>query len=172
MVGKPALQSGRMLPPEQTTVVSKTLARKLAVLLKDLGLPDKMLPTKTVCDLYDQVRRDGTALLSLQSTITRREREIAALKSGTPLEEYADIKLANSLLTTKFPVASSSKATAFAPAVPGAAVSTSSNQAAAAAAPGASSSNAANSTGSTAAPDGSLPAAPKKVFVTLKIISD
>ena len=166
MVGKPALQSSRMLPAEQTTVVSKTLSKKLAILLKDLGLPDKMLPTKTVCDLYDQVRRDGTALLSLQSAITRRERDIAALKSGSPLEEYSDIKLTSSLLTTKFPPVSSTKTT-FAPTAPG--LSSSNSQSASAASSSTSAGNTASSAGALAAslaPDNSaLPAVPKKVTI-------
>lgn len=53
--GKPALQSSRFVSADFTTNLSKNLLKKLSCLLKELGLPDKMLPTKTICDLYDQV---------------------------------------------------------------------------------------------------------------------
>jgi hypothetical protein len=56
MVGKPALQSSRLISAAYTTTLSKTLLKKLSCLLKDLGLPEKPLPTKRVCDLYEQVQ--------------------------------------------------------------------------------------------------------------------
>lgn len=156
-----------MLPPELTTIVSKTLSKKLSVLLKDLGLPDKMLPTKTVCDMYDQVRRDGTALMSLQNIITRRERDIAALKSGSPLDEYSDMKLPSSLLTTKFPPVSSKP---FASVALGTGSSGPNNQSSSAtgssgiSAGNGLSSNAATSVASGSLDNNALPPVPKKVI--------
>ena len=54
-MGKPALQSSRLIAAEYTTTMSKTLLKRLAVLLKDLGIPEKLLPTQAICDLYDKV---------------------------------------------------------------------------------------------------------------------
>ena len=108
MVGKPALQSSRLAAAEYTTAISKTLLKKVACLLTDLGAPVNPLPTARVCDLYDkvshmllylpgntvvmislcmclQVRRDAVGLLSLQSLIGKKEREIAALRAAGQL---------------------------------------------------------------------------------------
>ena len=35
--------------------LSKTLVRKMHVILRELGLPEVLTPTRAVCDLYDQV---------------------------------------------------------------------------------------------------------------------
>ena len=56
---KPCLQSSRILPMVETaaaTNISKTLINKMSVLLDDLGLPDNLIPTRNVCDLYDEVQ--------------------------------------------------------------------------------------------------------------------
>ena len=79
--GKPGLHSSRLLAAEYNTNLSKNLLKKLSCLLTELGLPDTLLPTKTICDLYDQVRRNGITLLSLQNVITKKEKEIAGLRT-------------------------------------------------------------------------------------------
>lgn len=79
--GKPGLHSSRLLAAEYNTNLSRNLLKKLSCLLKELGLPEKMLPTKTICDMYDQVRRNGITLLSLQNIISKKEKEIAGLRS-------------------------------------------------------------------------------------------
>jgi hypothetical protein len=40
---------------DSNTQLSKTLVRKMQVLLRELGLGDHLVPTRAVCDLYDQV---------------------------------------------------------------------------------------------------------------------
>ena len=57
MPGKPGLQSSRLISAEYTTNLSKNLLKKLACLLKEVGLPDKLFPSKAIADLYDQVSR-------------------------------------------------------------------------------------------------------------------
>jgi DNA methyltransferase 1-associated protein 1 len=79
--GRPALQSTRLQNTEQATALSKNLLKKMTCLLKELGVPDAPLATRAVCDTYDNVRRDAVALLSLQSTIQKKERELATLKA-------------------------------------------------------------------------------------------
>ena len=68
MVGRPALQSGRLLVAPATDdggALSASVAKKLAALMRELGVPEHPLPTKTVCDLFEQVCRDSALSCSL-----------------------------------------------------------------------------------------------------------
>ena len=49
-------------------------------LLREFGAPETPLPTRAVCDTYDDVKRDIVALLSLHNAIQRKEKEIATLR--------------------------------------------------------------------------------------------
>jgi len=84
---------------EEAMGLSKTLSKKLTVLLHDLGAPPAPLPTKAVCDLYDQVKNSALALLSIQSAIQKREKEIAALRGGV----QEGLFLPHSALVLPFP---------------------------------------------------------------------
>ena len=81
--GKPCLQSCRLYVSEQSLGLSKTLTKKLNCLFRDIGAPENPVPTRAICDLYDQVRHDAVALLSLQSTIAKKEKDLAALRAQT-----------------------------------------------------------------------------------------
>lgn len=69
--GFPYLQSGRLVAP--TSGVSKLLLKNMDTLLKEMNIPERPLPTKVVCDLYDSVRSDAIALLVLRKTALQKE---------------------------------------------------------------------------------------------------
>jgi hypothetical protein len=50
--------------------------KKVQLLLLEYDMPENPLPTRGVCDLVDIVRRDACALLGLQTTLTRKEKEV------------------------------------------------------------------------------------------------
>lgn len=52
-----------MIHPQAQTQLSKTLLRKMQCLLRELGLPETLMATRNVCDLYDQV--EFTPLIGL-----------------------------------------------------------------------------------------------------------
>ena len=55
--GLPSLQSSRLLAAEGGVGLSKALVKKMQVLVKELlAVPDKLLPTRSVCDMFDQVQ--------------------------------------------------------------------------------------------------------------------
>ena len=53
-------------------------------------MPENPLPTRTVCDLVDIVRRDACVLLGLQTSLAEKEKELAALKSQVKLQASPD----------------------------------------------------------------------------------
>ncbi len=79
--GRPSLQTLRLSVPDQPGTLSTTLLRKMVSLLKDLGVPERPIATRSVCDSMDTVRKQAITLLSLQNSITKREREIASLRT-------------------------------------------------------------------------------------------
>lgn len=113
--GRPCLQSARLaLHSEhnqaiQNPELSKSFMKKIVVLLQEIGMPDRLLPTRTVCDLNDQVhhtyihihaltfqfftqvRRDAATLLSLQNTISQKEKELVALKASMGMDTGAGV---------------------------------------------------------------------------------
>ena len=58
--GRPGLQSSRLVVNENSSALSKTLVRKMGALLKELGAPEAPIPTRTVCDMFDQVGQSVT----------------------------------------------------------------------------------------------------------------
>jgi DNA methyltransferase 1-associated protein 1 len=73
---KPALQSSRLMVVESAPGMTTTLAKKTNWMLRELGVPDYPIPTRTVCDMLDNVRKDVVSLLSIQNAIHRKEREL------------------------------------------------------------------------------------------------
>ena len=71
----PYLQSGRLAPPATggATGLNRTLLTRMEGVLEELKVPDRPLPTKRVCDLYDFVRRDVLTLLILQKNALQKE---------------------------------------------------------------------------------------------------
>jgi hypothetical protein len=73
-----------------------------------LNVPDYPVPTKSVCDMLDNVRRDVVSLISLQTSIHQKERELANLQStnGMPQEPQrkggnAEVVIPHSMLATR-----------------------------------------------------------------------
>jgi DNA methyltransferase 1-associated protein 1 len=79
--GKPTLQSLRIPVPDQKTNISKTLLKKMTSLLRDLGVPEAPIATRASLDFLDSVRQSAVALLSIQSAIARKEKELGALQA-------------------------------------------------------------------------------------------
>lgn len=80
-INRPILQSSRLIVTESSLKLSKTYTKKLNSLLQDLGAPDHPLPTKTVCDLYDQVRQEGIMLIALNNEISKKEKQLNEIRS-------------------------------------------------------------------------------------------
>lgn len=72
---KPYLQSSRLDMFDNSSIgVSKALLKKALGLLADLGLPAEPLPTRNVCDLYEQVHKAAVLLISLQNILAKKEK--------------------------------------------------------------------------------------------------
>jgi len=87
---EPYLQSQR-IPPMTTTQppskqkasagpqLSKTLMKKMQLLLAELSVPEKPLATRRVADLLDLLKRDLITLLTLKKIETQKKYEVAHL---------------------------------------------------------------------------------------------
>lgn len=71
--GRPCLQSGRLQSGDAG--LSKNLIKKVNSYLTQLNLPAKPAATRSVCDMMDAIRRDTATLLSLHSSIAKREKD-------------------------------------------------------------------------------------------------
>ena len=81
VAGKPYVQSSRLgTLSDRITDLDKTLIRKMQVLLKELGVPTNPIPTRAVCDRYDELRKDTISLLTLQNVIENKEMQLAGLR--------------------------------------------------------------------------------------------
>jgi len=76
--GTPYLQSGRIGHPGPDCGISKSILKRMDQVLKEMGIKERPLPTKRVCDLYDNVRRDMVALLTLQKIMLKTEAEVVS----------------------------------------------------------------------------------------------
>ena len=81
--GKPTLQSLRIPLPETQRNISKTLLKKMANLLRDLGVPDQPIASRAALDYLEGCRQSCVALLSLQTAIARKEKELQAINAKT-----------------------------------------------------------------------------------------
>mmetsp|Transcript_17912 Transcript_17912/g.21721 ORF Transcript_17912/g.21721 Transcript_17912/m.21721 type:complete len:423 (+) Transcript_17912:202-1470(+) len=80
--GQPFLQSARLrLPESQPGGLSHGMLTKLSLVLEELGVPNRPLPTKLACDAYDQLRRDIVTLLSLQKLANNKQIELNKLRA-------------------------------------------------------------------------------------------
>ena len=84
--GKPRLQSTRIVPLEYTVGLSRSLSKKMQLLLNELGAPENPLPTRGVCDLLETVRKDACVLLGLQSALAKKEKELSAMKAQAKVQ--------------------------------------------------------------------------------------
>ena len=55
--------------------------KKLSQALKEMGVPEKLLPTAAVVKVYDQLRKEVLTLLSLEKHIQKKEREKKILET-------------------------------------------------------------------------------------------
>ena len=74
--GKPYLQSSRLTVAEKSLNVSKSLVIKVCNYLRELNIPENPVPTRTVCDLVDNVRKNAFLLMSLHSSVNAKEKEL------------------------------------------------------------------------------------------------
>ena len=73
--------------------LSKNLVRKMNVLLKELGVPAYPVPTKTVCDILDVVKKDAITLLAIQKSIEEKDGQYRSLierVTGQPFSNPAN----------------------------------------------------------------------------------
>ncbi|KAJ8599373.1 hypothetical protein CTAYLR_007039 [Chrysophaeum taylorii] len=80
--GQPYLQSARLRIPDAPPGLSKGMLRKLALVLDELGVPQRPTPTELACDAYDALRRDIVTLLSLQKLANVKQAELAHLRKN------------------------------------------------------------------------------------------
>ena len=73
------LRSSRHRLPSQPDGLSTRMMQKMALVVMELGVPPRPLPTERVCDAYDALRQDIIQLLSLQKVLTRSQAQLAAL---------------------------------------------------------------------------------------------
>mmetsp|Transcript_16202 Transcript_16202/g.33836 ORF Transcript_16202/g.33836 Transcript_16202/m.33836 type:complete len:174 (-) Transcript_16202:95-616(-) len=78
--GVPFRQSCRLEAPMEKPGLSKQLIEKMNMVLSECKVPERPIPTRTVCDLYDQLRRDVVTLLSLQKTASKIEADLQAMR--------------------------------------------------------------------------------------------
>jgi DNA methyltransferase 1-associated protein 1 len=71
----PYLQSGRLVPPAtgRNNGINKSLLARMDLVLEELHIPPRPIPTKRVCDLYDMVRKDILTLVTLQKLTMQKE---------------------------------------------------------------------------------------------------
>jgi len=73
--GTPYLQSSRLQDPAGVNGLSKTLIKKMNLVLGELGIVDP-IPSKIVVDMFDKLRKDIVVLLSLQKIASKKEQQV------------------------------------------------------------------------------------------------
>ncbi len=78
MPGTPYLQSGRLVPPATggPLGINKTTLKRLDTVMEELHVPERPMPTKRVCDLYDSVRKNALTLITLQKMVIQKEAQL------------------------------------------------------------------------------------------------
>lgn len=76
--GTPYLQSGRLVSPATggPMGINKTTLKRLDTVMEELEIPERPMPTKRVCDLYDSVRKDALTLITLQKMVIQKEAQL------------------------------------------------------------------------------------------------
>uniref|UniRef100_A0A7S2S7D5 Myb-like domain-containing protein n=1 Tax=Rhizochromulina marina TaxID=1034831 RepID=A0A7S2S7D5_9STRA len=78
--GRPFLMSSRLALPEEKPALGKQMLNKLTFMLQELKVPERPMPTRNVCDLFDNLRRDIVALLSLRKFVDKAGSEVQGLR--------------------------------------------------------------------------------------------
>lgn len=81
LIGKRYLQSSRLHNSTSTSGLAKSMMKKVDNYLIELGMPPAPLPTKTVCDLSENIKRDVVSVVSLNSLIAKKEKELTQVIS-------------------------------------------------------------------------------------------
>ncbi|KAJ0389514.1 hypothetical protein P43SY_010731 [Pythium insidiosum] len=66
--------------PKNGNGLSAKLFKKMELMLDEMGVPPRPMPTQLVCEAYDALRKDTLGLLSLRKHLAAKETEIQALK--------------------------------------------------------------------------------------------
>ncbi|GMF20731.1 unnamed protein product [Phytophthora fragariaefolia] len=74
------LRSSLLALPQQKHALSAKLLKKLQLLLDEMGVPARPMPTKPVCETFDKLRQDAVGLLSLQKHLKSKQNEVQALR--------------------------------------------------------------------------------------------
>jgi hypothetical protein len=82
-MNRPCLQSSRLFLSENSLPLAKSMVAKMNSYLKEISIPERPVPTKRVCDLVDQIRKDTLTLISLHNSIKKKEKELFLAKGGT-----------------------------------------------------------------------------------------
>ncbi len=74
----PYLMSGRLIPPASggSSGINKSLLTRMNEVLSEFNIPERPIPTKRVCDMYDLVRKDVLTLLTLKKMLMQREGQL------------------------------------------------------------------------------------------------
>ena len=78
------LRSSRLIALPTSIGVGQRMLKKMSAFLSELGIPERPLPTGTICDAYDQLRQDSMKLLSLKNQLQKLKVELYKLK-GVPM---------------------------------------------------------------------------------------
>ncbi|ETL79179.1 hypothetical protein F442_20794 [Phytophthora nicotianae P10297] len=74
------LRSSLLALPQQKHALSAKLLKKLQLLLDEMGVPARPMPTKPVCETFDKLRQDAVGLLSLRKHLKSKQNEVQALR--------------------------------------------------------------------------------------------
>ncbi|GMF19350.1 unnamed protein product [Phytophthora lilii] len=74
------LRSSLLALPQQKHALSVKLQKKLQLLLDEMGVPARPMPTKPVCETFDKLRQDAVGLLSLRKHLKSKQNEVQALR--------------------------------------------------------------------------------------------
>lgn len=74
------LRSSLLALPQQKHTLSTKLIKKMELMLDELGVPTRPMPTNATCDLYDTLRKDIVGLMSLRKHLAAKQTEAQALK--------------------------------------------------------------------------------------------
>ena len=78
------LRSARLIALPTSVGVGQRMLKKMSAFLTEIGIPERPLPTGTVCDAYDKLRQDSMKLLSLKNQLQKLNIELHKLK-GLPV---------------------------------------------------------------------------------------
>lgn len=74
------LRSSLLALPQQKHTLSTKLIKKMELMLDELGVPARPMPTKATCEMYDALRKDIVGLMSLRKHLAAKQAEAQVLK--------------------------------------------------------------------------------------------